>query len=92
MSKRVYLVHDLGLSLKKKKEKKRKKKEKKKKKGEHPMYSIQYPRNHTTTGVPGPGPTAKLVETMAKDLGKKRVRKATKIKSKVHIMNRSTYS
>ena len=86
------MVHDLGLSLKKKKEKKRKKKEKKKKKGEHPMYSIQYPRNHTTTGVPGPGPTAKLVETMAKDLGKKRVRKATKIKSKVHIMNRSTYS
>ena len=56
------------------------------------MYLIQYPRNHITTGVPGLGPTVKLVETMAKDLGKKRVRKATKIKSKVHIMNRSTYS
>ena len=55
------------------------------------MYLIQYPRNHITTGVPGLGPTVKLVETMAKDLSKKRVRKATKIKSKVHIMNRSTY-
>ena len=49
------------------------------------MYLIQYPRNHITTGVLGPGPTAKLVETMAKDLGKKRVRKATKIKSKVQL-------
>jgi len=29
------------------------------------MYPIQYPCNHTTTRVPSPGPTAKLVRTMA---------------------------
>ena len=40
---------------------------KKKKKKEYPMYPVQYPRNHTTTRVPGPGPTEKLVRTMAQD-------------------------
>ena len=36
------------------------------------MYPSQYSRNHTTTGVPGLGPTAKLVGTMAQDSGKKK--------------------
>ena len=48
---------------------------KKKKKGEHPMYPVQYPCNHTTTKVPGPGPTAKLIETMAQDSVKTKKKK-----------------
>ena len=42
------------------------------------MYLVQYPCNHTTTKVPGPGPTAKLIETMAQDLVKKKKKKVTK--------------
>ena len=31
------------------------------------MYPVQYLRNKTTTGVPDPGPTVRLVGTMAQD-------------------------
>ena len=57
------------------------------------MYLVQYPCNHTTTKVPGLGPTAKLIETMAQDSVKtqKKKKKGNKIKSRVHIVNRSTY-
>ena len=61
------------------------------------MYPVQYPRNHTTTKVPGLGPTVELVGSMAQDSvqkkkKKKKKRGATKkIKSKIHIVNRSAY-
>ena len=60
------------------------------------MYPVQYLRNHTTTRVPSPGPTAKILGTMAQDSvqkkkKKKKREKSNKIKSRVHIVNRSTY-
>ena len=36
------------------------------------MYPVQYLRNKTTTGVPGPRLTVKLVGTMVQDLVKKK--------------------
>ena len=50
----------------------------------HPMYPIQYLRSKTTTRVPDPGPTIRLVGTMAQDsMQKKTVYEKEK--------NRSTY-
>ena len=54
----------------------KKKKKEKEKRGEYPMYLVQYPRNHTTTKVPGLGPTVELVGSMAQDsVQKKKKRK-----------------
>ena len=36
------------------------------------MYPVQYLHNKTTTGVPGPRPTVKLVGTMVQDSVKKK--------------------
>ena len=47
------------------------------------MYLVQYPCNHTTTKVPGLGPTAKLIETMAQDSVKTQKKKKKKKKKKV---------
>ena len=62
-----------------------------KKKGEHPMYPIQYLRKDTTTRVPNPGPTAKLVGTMAHDSIKKTREKQPNKKNRIHIVSRSMY-
>ena len=56
----VCLVHDLELEKKKKK---------------HPMYPVQYLCSKTTTKVPDPEPTAKLVRIMAQDLVQKKKKK-----------------
>ena len=56
----VCLVHDLRL---------------KKKKRKHPMYPVQYLHNKTTTRVPNPGPTTKLVRIMAHDSVQKKKKK-----------------
>ena len=44
------------------------------------MYPIQYLRKDTTTRVPNPGPTAKLVGTMAQDLIKKKKERSNQIR------------
>ena len=47
----------------------------KKKKKRHPMYPVQYLHNKTTIGVPGPGPTIKLVRIMVQDSVQKKKKK-----------------
>ena len=64
LDKKTCQVHELGL---RKKRKKRKKKS--------PMYPVQYLCSKTTTRVLGPGPTTKLVGTMAQDSVQKKERK-----------------
>ena len=44
------------------------------------MYPIQYLRKDTTTRVPNPGPTAKLVGTMAHDSIKKKKKRSNQIR------------
>ena len=63
----VCLVHDLGLEKKKKKK--------------HPMYPVQYLCSKTTTKVPDPEPTAKLVGIMAQDLVQKKKKEQIHIRS-----------
>jgi len=47
------------------------------------MYSVQYLRSKTTTKVPDPGPTTKLVGIIAQDsVQKKKKRKAGKKKKR----------
>ena len=43
------------------------------------MYPVQYLHNKTTTGVPGPGPTVKLVGTMVQDSVKKKEGKKSNV-------------
>ena len=43
------------------------------------MYLVQYLRNKITIGVPDPGPTIKLVGTMAQDSVRKREKRRKKI-------------
>ena len=55
------------------------------------MYPIQYLRKDTTTRVPNPRPTAKLVGTMAHDSIKKTREKQPNKKNRIHIVSRSMY-
>ena len=43
------------------------------------MYPVQYLHNKTTTRVPNPGPTTKLVRMMAHDLVQKKKKKEEQI-------------
>ena len=53
------------------------------------MYSVQYLWSKATTRVPDPGPTVRLVGTMAQDLVQKKKKKEkqyTKREEQIHML------